>query len=45
MIQDEALFNHLVRQTWEAGFSGWDFPFVEGRMLEQPLDWDYHQIV
>jgi len=45
MLKNKPLFDQLVRQGWEAGFSGWDFSFVDGRMVEQPPPWDYHRIV
>jgi SAM-dependent methyltransferase len=34
-----------LRRMWlaeeQAPFSGWDFSYLEGRMVEEPLPWDY----
>jgi SAM-dependent methyltransferase len=37
----ETEFDHLVREAQEAHFSGWDFSWLEGRWVEEPLPWDY----
>ncbi len=38
-------FERLVAEGWEHSFSGWDFGFIAGRMVESPLPWDYTQRV
>ena len=38
-------FHKLVTEAWDADFSGWDFRWLEGRLVEEPLPWDYAQIV
>lgn len=44
-IQNKTLFERLLREAWEHDFSGWDWSYLDGRMLESPLSWDYHKIV
>jgi SAM-dependent methyltransferase len=34
-------FEDLIRDAERAPFEGWDFSFVDGRMVEDPLPWDY----
>ena len=38
-------FQRLVTKAWSADFSGWDFKWLEGRLVEEPLPWDYARIV
>ncbi|HCU57758.1 MAG TPA: SAM-dependent methyltransferase [Anaerolineaceae bacterium] len=38
-------FQRLVTEAWTADFSGWDFQWLEGRLVEEPLPWDYARIV
>src|SRR2546430_1599787 len=38
-------FDELLAEAEQAHFSGWDFGFLQGRLIETPLSWDYHQIV
>jgi SAM-dependent methyltransferase len=45
MIINKDEFDRMVEEAWQHEFSGWDFSYVSGRMLESPLAWDYHQIV
>lgn len=39
----------LLKQTWlqesSKGMEGWDFSYLEGRTEEEPLPWDYKEIV
>lgn len=41
----ESAFQRLLRQAQAAPISGWDFSFVEGRMHDAPLPWDYRERV
>ena len=34
-------FEDLIREAERAPFEGWDFSFVDGRMVEDALPWDY----
>jgi hypothetical protein len=34
-------FEDLIHDAERAPFEGWDFSFVEGRMVEDALPWDY----
>ena len=45
MIKDKEAFETLIKEGWEHEFSGWDFSFVSGRMVEAPLSWDFKKIV
>lgn len=45
MIQNKALFEHLIHEALDQDFSGWDWSYLDGRMVESPLGWDYRQIV
>ena len=38
-------FHNLVTEAWRADFSGWDFHWLEGRLVEDPLPWDYPRLV
>ena len=38
-------FETLVRKAEEAHFSGWDFSWLEGKLIETPPPWEYHQLV
>lgn len=38
-------FHRLIEQAVAQSFSGWDFSFVEGRLTEAPVSWDYHTLV
>ena len=38
-------FHKLVAEAWDADFSGWDFRWLEGRLVEEPLPWDYARII
>ena len=38
-------FDQLVNEAWQHEFSGWDFGYLAGRMIESPLSCDYRQIV
>ena len=34
-------FDRLVSEAVEASFAGWDFGWLDGRMVEVPPPWDY----
>jgi SAM-dependent methyltransferase len=36
-------FEELANEGAEASFSGWDFGWLDGRMIETPPPWDYRQ--
>lgn len=38
-------FQRLVTEAWAADFSGWNFQWLEDRLVEEPLPWDYARIV
>ena len=38
-------FSELIQAAEAAHFSGWDFSWLEGRLIEHPPPWDYRQIV
>jgi len=38
-------FDDLLAEAEQAHFSGWDFSFLQGRLIDTRLSWDYHQIV
>jgi SAM-dependent methyltransferase len=38
-------FHKLTLEAWDADFSGWDFQWLEGRLVEEPLPWDYASLV
>ena len=38
-------YHKLINEAWKADFSGWDFQWLEGRLVEEPLPWDYPRIV
>ncbi len=38
-------FEKLVAEGMTAGFSGWDFRWLDGRMLQEEPPWDYTQLV
>jgi SAM-dependent methyltransferase len=38
-------FEQLVHDARQADFSGWDFAFLDKRLVEDPLPWDYLQRV
>ncbi len=37
-------FNELVEEAWLAPFTGWDFSWERGRVLDQNENWDYAAI-
>jgi SAM-dependent methyltransferase len=41
MIQNKEEFEKLIREAGDQKFSGWDFSFLAGRMVETPPSWDY----
>jgi SAM-dependent methyltransferase len=45
MIIREDIFKKLVEDAWHQGFSGWDFVYLSGRMVQTSTSWDYRQIV
>ena len=38
-------FEDLIRKAEEAHFSGWDFSWLNDRLAEDPLPWDYRRIL
>ena len=38
------LFDYLLKE-YNAQFTGWDFSYLTGRMVEEELPWDYRNIV
>ncbi len=38
-------FEALIAEAEKAGFSGWDFSYLEGRYKESAPSWDYRQMV
>ena len=38
-------FEELVNEALEQSFSGWDFAFLENRIEEEAIPWDYLEIV
>jgi SAM-dependent methyltransferase len=44
-IQNKPLFELLIREAWEHDFSGWDWSYLNERMVESPLTWDYRKMV
>ena len=38
-------FHTLVREAQEAVFSGWDFGWLAGRMIQEDLPWEYPALV
>ncbi|MBN2084936.1 MAG: class I SAM-dependent methyltransferase [Anaerolineales bacterium] len=37
-------FERLMNEAWQHEFTGWDFDFIRGRMLETEPSWDYRKI-
>ena len=44
MNNSRAEFERLVSAAWDQPFSGWDFSYLQGRIQEEPLSWDYRQL-
>lgn len=44
-IKNSKLFEQLIDEALKQEFSGWDFSFVANRWKEEPISWDYSQIV
>ena len=38
-------FQQLTSEAQAAHFSGWDFEWLEGRMIQQDTPWDYVSLV
>lgn len=38
---DEARFRRLVAEAWAVEPRGWDFSALAGRVVTEPLPWDY----
>lgn len=34
-------FESLIREATETAFTGWDFSYLRGRMVQEPLSWNY----
>jgi SAM-dependent methyltransferase len=41
MMNTDREFEKLVWEAWGQGFSGWDFSFLENRMISAQPPWDY----
>jgi len=39
------IFNHLITEAQAAVFSGWDFKWLSGRMIQEDPPWDYPALV
>lgn len=37
-------FDQLIHAAWESSFSGWDWSFLDNRMLEDTPSWDYQAL-
>jgi SAM-dependent methyltransferase len=44
-IENSERFEKLVAEGMSAGFAGWDFQWLDGRMLQEDPPWDYAQLV
>jgi SAM-dependent methyltransferase len=44
-MKDVNEFERLVREAWEAPFSGWDFSWLSGRCHEDSPSWSYRERV
>ena len=38
-------YKHLIDEAKKAGFSGWEFSWLEGRLVQEDLPWDYRKLV
>lgn len=38
-------YHQLIKEARNAGFSGWDFGWLEGRMIQEDPSWDYCKLV
>lgn len=38
-------FEALVQEANQQAFAGWDFPYLNGRMVESRVSWDYRKRV
>jgi SAM-dependent methyltransferase len=45
MIKNKDIFDKLINEAWNHEFSGWDFVYISGRMLQNETSWNYHQLV
>ncbi len=45
MVYNEELFKKRIYEAWSHEFSGWDFAYLTGRMIENSTSWDYRQIL
>lgn len=39
------VFENLITEAEKAHFSGWDFSYLKGRLVEEDPEWDYREIV
>lgn len=44
-ILNQVRFEQLIQEAKDAEFAGWDFSWLEGRMVQQDPPWDYAAIV
>lgn len=42
---EKKAFDALLAEADAAPFSGWDFSWLQGRLQESPLEWDYLNLV
>ncbi len=45
MITNKELFDQLISEASQQDFSGWDFSYISGRMIQAQPAWDYRAIV
>jgi SAM-dependent methyltransferase len=45
VIRNKALFDKLIRESWDQEFSGWDFVYLSRRMLQAEPSWNYRERV
>lgn len=38
-------FDRLIQEALDAHFSGWDFSYLKGRLIETQLPWDYRALI
>jgi SAM-dependent methyltransferase len=44
-LEDRKHFDQLVEEALEKSFSGWDFSYLNERMVSEPLPWSYENIL
>lgn len=38
-------YRHLIEEARDASFSGWDFSWLDNRMIQEDTPWDYRKLV